>query len=177
MTAVQWKLVMDQQGVTITNDRFQFATLASEPVTPNQAAMDDAALEAALVEAESAQLEAMIADLQAMTRRTYGQYCGLTRAMEVLGERWVMLIVRDLLVSPKSVQELHTGLPRLAEETLRTRLKELERTGIVRRTEGGDADAPVYELTEYGADVDAAILKLGLWGARMLAAPLPEAIV
>lgn len=175
MTAAQWKLVMDQQGVTITNDRFQFTTLAGEPVAAKLVPMDDAAMEAALVQAESAQMEAMVADLQAMTRRTYGQYCGLTRAVEVLGERWVMLIIRDLLVSPKSVQELHTGLPRLAEETLVSRLGELERTGIVQRTEG--SDPVVYELTSYGADVDDAILKLGLWGARMLDDPRPEDIV
>jgi DNA-binding HxlR family transcriptional regulator len=134
MTEAQWKLVMDQQGVTIASDRFEFrtGTGGSRPAGEDMA-MDDAALEAALESAESSQMEAIISELQTMTRRTYGQFCGLSRALEVVGERWSMLIIRDLLVSSRSLTELQRGLPRIPTDLLCTRLKELEHTGIVGR--------------------------------------------
>jgi DNA-binding HxlR family transcriptional regulator len=175
MTETQWKLVMDQQGVTITNDRFEFRTVGSQPAAGDDVAMDDAALEAALEGAESSQMEAIISELQTMTRRTYGQFCGLSRALEVVGERWSMLIIRDLLVSPRSLNDLQRGLPRIPTDLLCTRLKELEHTGIIDRTVV--SDAVLYELTDYGRELDGITLQLGLWGARMLDEPRPEDIV
>jgi DNA-binding HxlR family transcriptional regulator len=182
MTEAQWKLVMDQRGVTITNDRFEFRTTGATQAQPvgDDLAMDDAALEAALEGAESSQMEAIISELQTMTRRTYGQFCGLSRALEVVGERWSMLIIRDLLVGPRSLNDLQRGLPRIPTDLLCTRLKELEHTGIVSRRVLTDPDSQgkvVYELTDYGRELDEITLALGLWGARMLGDPRPEDIV
>lgn len=142
--------------------------------------MDDAALEAALEGAESSQMEAIISELQTMTRRTYGQFCGVSRALEVIGERWAMLIIRDLLVSPRSLTVLQRGLPRIPTDLLCTRLKELEHTGIISRRVVADPEpsgSVVYELTDYGRELDEITLKLGLWGARMLGEPRQEDIV
>lgn len=68
-----------------------------------------------------------------MSRRVYGQYCGFARALEVVGERWALLIVRDLLVSPRRFTELHRGLAGIPTNVLTARLKELEEAGVVRR--------------------------------------------
>jgi DNA-binding HxlR family transcriptional regulator len=181
MTEAQWKLVRDQQGVTIASDRFEFRTVPSgEHPAGEDMAMDDAALVAALEQAESSQMEAIISELQTMTRRTYGQFCGLSRALEVVGERWSMLIIRDLLVSARTLTELQRGLPRIPTDLLCTRLKELEHTGILNRKVVSDPDlggSVVYELTDYGRELDDIALRLGLWGARMLGDPRPEDIV
>jgi DNA-binding HxlR family transcriptional regulator len=99
----------------------------------------------------------------------YGQYCGVARALELVGERWALLIVRDLLVGPRRFTELRRGLPRIAANVLSTRLKELEAAGIIRRSvlprpETGTA----YELTGHGRGLEAAVLALGRWGAQVL---------
>jgi len=164
MTEARWKLVVDGQSVTIANDRFQLTTNGSAP----DLTMDDALLEAA----DSSQMEAIVAELQTMTRRTYGQFCGLSRALEIVGERWVLLIIRDLLVGPKSVGDLQRGLPRIATDILCTRLNELERTGVVRR----DGSA-IYELTEWGKELEDIVHRLSRWGTRLLVQPRPEDIV
>src|SRR5690625_7042120 len=68
-----------------------------------------------------------------MAKREYGQYCGLARAAEILGQRWTMLIMRDLLVEAKRYSDLATGLPGIPSNLLSTRLKELESDGLIRR--------------------------------------------
>jgi len=68
-----------------------------------------------------------------MPARSYGQFCGLTRAVELVGERWAMLIVRDLLVGPRRFTDLLRGLPRIPTNILTTRLKELQAGGVIRR--------------------------------------------
>ena len=104
-----------------------------------------------------------------MTTKTYGQYCGVARALELVGERWALLIIRDLLVAPKRYTDLRTGLPKIPTNVLATRLKELEQAGIVtRRIQPRPSGAIVYELTPYGADLDQVVLALGRWGARSL---------
>jgi DNA-binding HxlR family transcriptional regulator len=111
-------------------------------------------------------------------RRAYGQYCGLARAAELIGERWAILILRDLLVGPKRFTDLRRGLPRIPTNILSDRLKELEDSGVVRRRVlPRPAGSIVYELTEYGADLDEAIKHLGRWGARSLGEPRPDEIV
>ncbi|HEY1573756.1 MAG TPA: helix-turn-helix domain-containing protein [Pseudonocardiaceae bacterium] len=118
---------------------------------------------------------AIMAELDAVSSRGYGQFCGLVRAVEVVGERWAPLIIRDLLVSPKTVVELQAGNPRIPADLLVTRLRELERAGVVRR---GSLDGVVrYEMTEYGAELDDIILSFGRWGARMLDRPRPQEIL
>ena len=80
-----------------------------------------------------------------MPSRTYGQYCGLARALELVGERWALLIIRDLLVGPRRFTDLRRGLPRIPSNVLSDRLKELERDGIVqRRILPRPASATVY---------------------------------
>lgn len=143
---------MDRQGVTIASDRYRLSTAGAEP----------------------AQLEAIVSELQSVTRGTYGQYCGLSRAMEMIGERWGLLIVRDLLVGPRSAADLRRGLPRIPAEVLATRLRELTHSGIVRRAA---ADEDNYELTEYGRALEDVVLALGRWGATTLDEPRPEDIV
>lgn len=113
-----------------------------------------------------------------MSTRTYGQYCGLAYALELVGERWALLVVRDLIPGPKRFTDLRRGLPRIPSNVLSARLKELEGGGIVRRRAlPRPAAGVVYELTEYGSELEDIVLRLGLWGARSLAEPRPEEIV
>jgi DNA-binding HxlR family transcriptional regulator len=104
-----------------------------------------------------------------MSARTYGQYCGLARALELVGERWALLVVRDLVLGPKRFTDLRATLDRIPASILSARLNELEQAGVVRRRVLGSLDAAVvYELTSYGAELDTVVLQLGLWGARSL---------
>jgi len=113
-----------------------------------------------------------------MTKRAYGQYCGLARAVEIVGERWALLIIRDLLVGPKRFTDLRRGLPRIPSNILSDRLKELENAGVVqRRILPRPASSVVYELTESGQGLEDAVLALGRWGARCLGDLRPGEIV
>jgi DNA-binding HxlR family transcriptional regulator len=113
-----------------------------------------------------------------MAERAFGQYCGIARALELVGERWAMLIVRDLILGPKRFTDLRRGLPRIPSNVLSARLKELEQTGIVqRRVMPRPAASVVYELTPYGHELDDVLLQFGRWGARSLGLPQPFDIV
>lgn len=113
-----------------------------------------------------------------MAKRDYGQFCGLVRALEMVGERWALLIVRDLLVSPKRFTDLRQGLPRIPSNILSARLKELEEAGIVqRRLLPRPVGSVVYELTAYGHELEDVVLRLGRWGAKSLTLPGPDDIV
>jgi DNA-binding HxlR family transcriptional regulator len=113
-----------------------------------------------------------------MAGRTYGQFCGLAHALELVGERWALLVVRDLIPGPKRFTDLRRGLPRIPTNILSARLKELEASGVVRRRLLPRPRGPVvYELTAYGRDLEAILLQLGLWGARSLGQPRPDDIV
>ncbi|MGA7356913.1 MAG: helix-turn-helix domain-containing protein, partial [Candidatus Cybelea sp.] len=68
-----------------------------------------------------------------MSERGYGQFCGFARALEIVGDRWALMIVRDLLVGPKRFSDLHTGLPKIPTNVLTTRLKQLEAAGVAVR--------------------------------------------
>lgn len=104
--------------------------------------------------------------------RAYGQYCGFARALEVVGERWALLVVRDLLVAPKRFTDLLRGLPGIPSNVLTARLKELESAGVVRRRLlARPARGVVYELTEYGLELEAVVVELGRWGAKALGDP------
>ncbi len=106
--------------------------------------------------------------------RAYGQYCGFARALEVVGERWALLIVRDLLVAPKRFTDLLRGLPGVPSNVLTTRLKELEDAGVVhRRALPRPQRGVVYELSEYGAQLEPVVVELGRWGAKKLGDPRP----
>src|ERR1700724_3841156 len=113
-----------------------------------------------------------------MSARTYGQFCGVARALDLVGDRWALLIVRRLLAGPRRFTDLRQGLPRIPTNVLSERLKELEQSGIVRRRVlPRPAASVVYELTEYGSRLEAVVLPLGLWGAQALGEPRPEEII
>ncbi|HEX8305709.1 MAG TPA: winged helix-turn-helix transcriptional regulator [Jatrophihabitans sp.] len=112
-----------------------------------------------------------------MARRGYGQICGLSRALEIVGERWAMLIVRDLLLGPKRFTDLRQGLPRIPTNVLSARLKELEQAGVLqRRILPRPATAVVYELTAYGQELEGILMALGRWGAKSMGPPEPDDI-
>lgn len=100
-------------------------------------------------------------------RRTYGDSCGIARGLDVAGERWALLIVRELLLGPKRFTDLRDGLPNVGPDVLAQRLRDLERAGVVRRRKlPPPAAARVYELTEWGAELEPVLLALGRWGSR-----------
>lgn len=111
-----------------------------------------------------------------MASRSYGQYCGVTTAVELIGERWAMLIVRDLLVGPRRYTDLKQGLPRIPTNILSTRLKELQEGGVVRRVPLMHCGL-VYELTPYGRELEPIVLALGRWGFAQMGEPAPEDVV
>ena len=105
-----------------------------------------------------------------MAARSYGQYGGVAAAVELVGERWALLIVRDLLVGPRRYTDLKAGLPRIPTNILSARLKELQDGGVVRRVPILRCGL-VYELTDYGRELEPIVLALGRWGLRTLGEP------
>ncbi|HSD26465.1 MAG TPA: winged helix-turn-helix transcriptional regulator [Vicinamibacteria bacterium] len=101
-------------------------------------------------------------------RRSYGDPCGIARALDAVGERWALLIVRELLLGPKRFTDLRAGLGAASPNVLSQRLRELGAAGVVRRRKAGPA---VYELTEWGRELRPILLQLGRWGARSCARP------
>jgi DNA-binding HxlR family transcriptional regulator len=111
-------------------------------------------------------------------RRDFGQYCGLARALELVGERWALLIVRDLLVRPRRYTDLLEGLPGIPTNMLSTRLKELEQAGLIeRRIASPPQRGVVYALTAEGRTLEPVVLALGNWGAEYLGEPRPGEII
>jgi DNA-binding HxlR family transcriptional regulator len=110
-----------------------------------------------------------------MAARDYGQYSGMTRAVELVGERWALLIVRDLLVGPRRYGELAAGLPRIPSNILAARLKELQAAGVIRRAPR--SRVIVYELTPYGRELEPVVLALGAWGFKALGEPRQEQVI
>jgi DNA-binding HxlR family transcriptional regulator len=108
--------------------------------------------------------------------RSYGQYCGVTTAVELIGERWAMLIVRDLLVGPRRYTDLKQGLPKIPTNILSARLKELQEGGVVRRVPLMHCGL-VYELTPYGRGLEPIVLALGRWGFQAMGDPGPDDVV
>lgn len=114
----------------------------------------------------------------AVATRAYGQYCGFSRALELVGERWAMLILRDLFVEPKRFSDLQRGLPGIPSNILTARLKELEENGLVRRrAQPRPGGGVTYELTEDGRDLEPAVIELGRWGAKRLGNVRPHEVV
>jgi DNA-binding HxlR family transcriptional regulator len=103
-------------------------------------------------------------------QRSYGDPCGIARALDVVGERWAMLIVRELLYGPKRFSDLRTGLG-ASPNVLSQRLDELEASGVVQRRSAG---AAVYELTDWGRELHPILLQIGRWGARSSHRPTGE---
>jgi DNA-binding HxlR family transcriptional regulator len=104
--------------------------------------------------------------------RSYGDQCGVARSLDVIGERWALLIVRELLLGPKRFNDLLAGLPGASPNVISQRLRELTSSGVVRHRDlGPPARVSVYELTGWGRELEPVIVHLGRWGTR---APLPE---
>jgi DNA-binding HxlR family transcriptional regulator len=101
------------------------------------------------------------------TSRTYGEACAAAHALDLVGERWALLVVRELLLGPKRFTDLRAGILHASPNVLAQRLRELERAGVVRRRKlPPPAASRVYELTEWGRDLEPVITALGTWGAR-----------
>jgi DNA-binding HxlR family transcriptional regulator/putative sterol carrier protein len=110
-----------------------------------------------------------------MSKRSYNQYCAVARALDLVGERWTLLVVRELLTGPKRFKDLLEGLPGIGTNLLTTRLKDLERYRVVHRvTLPPPAASKVYELTELGRSLEPVIATLGRWGLEFLGAPDQE---
>ena len=107
--------------------------------------------------------------------KRYDQYCPVCHALGLVGERWSLLIVRELLRGPKRYTDLVDGLPGIGTNILAARLKELEQGGILRKRKlPPPAASTVYELTEYGAELEEPLYALARWGARSLRPPGPK---
>jgi DNA-binding HxlR family transcriptional regulator len=104
-------------------------------------------------------------------KRSYNDRCGVARALDVVGERWALLVVRELLLGPKRFTDLRAGLPGVSPDVLTQRLKELEEAGVVERGKlPPPAASRVYQLTERGEELEPILIQLGRWGS---ATPIP----
>src|ERR1051325_12091738 len=106
-------------------------------------------------------------------KRSYGDACGIARALDVVGERWALMVVRDLLLGPKPFTDLRAGLPHVSPDVLAQRLRDLEQAGVVhhRRLPPPYA-SKVYELTPGGQALEPVLIDLGRWGGAY--APPPD---
>lgn len=110
-----------------------------------------------------------------MSKRTYNQYCALAKALDVVGERWTLLIVRELFAGPQRFSDLLQTLPGIGNGLLATRLREMQVAGLIEITElPPPAASRVYELTHMGRQLDEAVTALGRWGTSLLASPASE---
>lgn len=99
--------------------------------------------------------------------RSYSDACGAAHGLDLIGERWALLVVRELLLGPKRYSDLRADLPGISTNVLATRLDELEQAGVVRRRRlPAPAASAVYEVTEWGAQLEPVICQIGRWGAR-----------
>ena len=98
--------------------------------------------------------------------KTYGQFCSMARALDLLGERWTLLIVRELLCGSRRFGEMQRGIPRISRTMLSARLRELADAGAIERHD--DATGPAYRLTPSGEELAAVVRELGTWGQRWL---------
>jgi DNA-binding HxlR family transcriptional regulator len=101
------------------------------------------------------------------TMRTYGDGCGIAHALDLVGERWALLVIRELLLGPKRFTDLRDGLPNASPNVLSQRLRELEQGGIVRRRKlAPPAGSWIYELTAWGRELKPIVISLGAWAIR-----------
>lgn len=101
------------------------------------------------------------------TKRSYGEACRFAHALDLVGERWALLVVRELLLGPKRFTDLRAGLPHASSNILSERLRELEQGGVIQRRKlPPPAASWVYELTGWGRELEPVVTKLGAWGAR-----------
>lgn len=110
-----------------------------------------------------------------VTRRTYDDGCASAQALDLIGERWALLVVRELVLGPKRFTDIRSSLSGISPNVLTQRLGELEQAGVVRRRKLPPPAATwIYELTAWGAELEPVIMAIGRWGARSpLLAPGP----
>ena len=102
----------------------------------------------------------------------YDQYCPVAHALDVVGDRWALLVVRELMLGPKRYTDLADGLPGIGTNILAARLRDLEAAGVVtKKTLPPPAASRVYDLTDYGRALKPVIRELALWGAQSLGPP------
>lgn len=107
--------------------------------------------------------------IKGMNNRSYNQFCALAYALDMIGERWTLLIIREMLTGPRRFTDLTDGLPGISSNLLSQRLKSLEQQGIIHKRElPPPAGSTVYELTDVGRSLDQAALELGRWGSQFL---------
>ena len=107
--------------------------------------------------------------------KTYSQFCPVAHALELVGERWALLVVRELLNGPKRYTDLASALPGIGTNILAGRLRDLEEAGVINKRQlPPPAAAKVYELTPYGEELREPLYALGRWGARSLGPPRPN---
>jgi DNA-binding HxlR family transcriptional regulator len=107
-------------------------------------------------------------------RRSYQQFCGLARALDLVGGRWTLLIVRELLLGPRRYSDLLEHLPSITTNLLAERLREMQAFGLVTRKQAPTPiRAQLYELTEAGRALEPAVMALAAWGGRSMTAPEP----
>jgi DNA-binding HxlR family transcriptional regulator len=100
-------------------------------------------------------------------KRSYGDPCGIARALDVVGERWALLVVRELVLGPKRFTDLRAHLPGIATDVLSQRLRQLEQAGVLRPTTlPAPAAGQAYELTDRGRDLEPVLHALGRWGSQ-----------
>lgn len=100
-------------------------------------------------------------------KRTYGESCAAAHSLDLVGERWALLVVRELLLGPKRFSDLRTSLPRASPRILTQRLRELEQVGVLRRRKlGPPVGGWVYELTPWGKQLESVLIALGRWGRQ-----------
>ena len=104
----------------------------------------------------------------AAKRRSYDQFCAVARALDVVSERWTLLIVRTLMLGPRRYSDLMTELPGITTNLLAARLRAMEESGLIARQEGPPAR---YELTPLGAALEPVVIELGRWGANFMDQP------
>src|SRR5205807_8662112 len=105
----------------------------------------------------------------------YDQYCPVAHALDVIGDRWALLVARELMQGPKRYTDLAEGLPGIGTNILAARLRELETAGVItKKTLPPPAASRVYELTEYGLELKPVMRELALWGARSLGPPTAD---
>ncbi len=113
-----------------------------------------------------------------MTNRSYNQLCGLAYALDIVGERWTILIIRELIAGPRRFKDLMDGLPGVSTNLLTERLKHLEQQGVIRRRVlPPPAGSTVYELTAVGQALEKTLLELGKWGSQFVPTSMEEANV
>jgi DNA-binding HxlR family transcriptional regulator len=105
----------------------------------------------------------------------YDHYCPVAHALDIVGERWALLVVRELMPGPKRYTDLAEHLPGIGTNILASRLRDLEAAGIVeKRTLPPPAASRVYQLTDYGQELRSVLRELALWGARSLGPPTTD---